>query len=239
MEVGVAGTRGTRSPDGDRPADHSQPEVPHAEAQGTLFDDAAAGPAGQHGAGLDGADQDGAGQDGMNAEPSPTEPAPDDPNIGYRGPTACAAAGITYRQLDYWDRTGLSRPSLAKARGSGTQRLYAYKDLLELKVIKQLLDGGVNLRQARRAIECLRESVGEDLTTANLVIVGEGSVLMRTGEQIIDLLRGGQGVFGIALGRVWQEVEGNLAELPAVRAEDGLLTVGQDELSRRRQRRTG
>jgi len=75
--------------------------------------------------------------------------------------------------------------------------MYAYKDLLELKVIKQLLDGGVNLRQARRAIECLRESIGEDLTTANLVIVGEGSVLMRTGEEIIDLLKGGQGVFNV------------------------------------------
>jgi len=117
--------------------------------------------------------------------------------VGFRGPQVCSIVGITYRQLDYWDRTGLSRPSLAQARGSGSQRLYAYKDLLELKVIKQLLDGGVNLRQARRAIECLRESVGEDLTTANLVIAGEGSVLMRTGEEIIDLLRGGQGVFNV------------------------------------------
>ncbi|MGD0286238.1 MAG: MerR family transcriptional regulator [Acidimicrobiales bacterium] len=117
--------------------------------------------------------------------------------VGFRGPQVCSIVGITYRQLDYWDRTGLSRPSLAQARGSGSQRLYAYKDLLELKVIKQLLDGGVNLRQARRAIECLRESVGEDLTTANLVIVGQGSVLMRTGEEIIDLLRGGQGVFNV------------------------------------------
>jgi len=117
--------------------------------------------------------------------------------VGFRGPQVCSIVGITYRQLDYWDRTGLSRPSLAPARGSGSQRLYAYKDLLELKVIKQLLDGGVNLRQARRAIECLRDSVGEDLTTANLVIVGEGSVLVRTGEEIIDLLRGGQGVFNV------------------------------------------
>jgi DNA-binding transcriptional MerR regulator len=117
--------------------------------------------------------------------------------VGFRGPQVCSIVGITYRQLDYWDRTRLSRPSLAPARGSGSQRLYAYKDLLELKVIKQLLDGGVNLRQARRAIECLRESVGEDLTTANLVIVGEGSVLVRTGEEIIDLLRGGQGVFNV------------------------------------------
>src|SRR5271165_1178142 len=104
---------------------------------------------------------------------------------GFRGPQVCGIVGISYRQLDYWDRTGLSRPSLARAAGSGTQRLYSYADLLELKVIKQLLDGGVNLRQARRAIEFLRESVGEDLRTANLVIGGDGSVMLRSGEEII------------------------------------------------------
>ncbi|MGD0943585.1 MAG: MerR family transcriptional regulator [Acidimicrobiales bacterium] len=138
--------------------------------------------------------------------------------VGFRGPQVCSIVGITYRQLDYWDRTGLSRPSLAKARGSGSQRLYAYRDLLELKVIKQLLDGGVNLRQARRAIECLRESVGEDLTTANLVIVGEGSVLVRTGEEIIDLLRGGQGVFNVVpLAGVVGEVDAAILRIEPAR----------------------
>ena len=116
---------------------------------------------------------------------------------GFRGPQVCAVIGITYRQLDYWDRTGLIQPSLARARGSGSQRLYSYRDLLELKVIKQLLDAGVDLRHARRAIECLRDAMGEDLSSANLVLVGEGSVLMRSGEEIVDLLRGGQGVFNI------------------------------------------
>ena len=139
--------------------------------------------------------------------------------VGFRGPQVCSIVGITYRQLDYWDRTGLSRPSLAQARGSGSQRLYAYKDLLELKVIKQLLDGGVNLRQARRAIECLRESFGEDLTTANLVLVGEGSVLMRTGEQIIDLLRGGQGVFNVVpLAGVVGEVDAAIRRIDSAHA---------------------
>jgi DNA-binding transcriptional MerR regulator len=137
---------------------------------------------------------------------------------GFRGPQVCGIVGITYRQLDYWDRTGLSRPSLAKARGSGSQRLYSYRDLLELKVIKQLLDGGVNLRQARRAIECLRESVGEDLTAANLVIAGEGSVLMSTGEEIIDLLRGGQGVFNVVpLAGVVGEVDAAILRIDASR----------------------
>jgi DNA-binding transcriptional MerR regulator len=141
---------------------------------------------------------------------------------GFRGPQVCSIVGITYRQLDYWDRTGLSRPSLAKAHGSGSQRLYSYRDLLELRVIKQLLDGGVNLRQARRAIECLRESVGEDLATANLVIVGEGSVLMRTGEEIIDLLRGGQGVFNVVpLAGVLGDVDAGILRIDAARAGSG------------------
>jgi len=147
--------------------------------------------------------------------------------VGFRGPQVCSIVGITYRQLDYWDRTGLSRPSLAAARGSGSQRLYAYKDLLELKVIKQLLDGGVNLRQARRAIECLRESVGEDLTTANLVIVGEGSVLVRTGEEIIDLLRGGQGVFNVVpLAGVVGEVEAAIHRIDSAHAPSSVSKPG-------------
>ena len=142
--------------------------------------------------------------------------------VGFRGPQVCSIVGITYRQLDYWDRTGLSRPSLAKARGSGSQRLYAYKDLLELKVIKQLLDGGVNLHQARRAIECLSESVGEDLTTANLVLVGEGSVLLRTGEEIIALLRGGQGVFNVVpLAGVVGEVDAAIHRIDSGRVVSG------------------
>ena len=254
MEVGVAGTRGTRSPDGDKPADHSQPEVPHAEEQGTLFDDAAAGPAGQHGSGQHGtgqhgtdqdgtaqheADQDGAGQHGMNAEPSPTEPAIDDPNTGYRGPTACAAAGITYRQLDYWARTGLVEPSVRGAHGSGSQRLYGFRDILVLKVVKRLLDTGISLQQIRAAVHHLRDRGTGDLAEVTLMSDGISVYECTSPDEVVDLLQGGQGVFGIALGRVWQEVEGNLAELPAVRAEDGLLTVGQDELSRRRQRRTG
>jgi DNA-binding transcriptional MerR regulator len=141
---------------------------------------------------------------------------------GFRGPQVCSIVGITYRQLDYWDRTGLSRPSLAPARGSGSQRLYGYRDLLELKVIKQLLDAGVNLRQARRAIDCLRESVGEDLTTANLVLVGEGSVLARTGEEIIDLLRGGQGVFNVVpLAGVVGEVDAAILRIDAARGAAG------------------
>src|SRR5271170_2787418 len=97
---------------------------------------------------------------------------------GFRGPQVCAIVGITYRQLDYWARTGLLRPSLADAKGSGSQRLYSYEDVVELKVVKQLLDSGVNLQKARRAIECLRQA-GGDLATASLVLADEHSLLTR------------------------------------------------------------
>ena len=108
----------------------------------------------------------------------------------------CAIVGITYRQLDYWARTDLLRPSITEARGSGTQRRYSYTDLVQLKVIKRLLDAGVSLQPARRAIECLR-STGDDLASANLVIDEGRSVLAHSDEEIIDLLKGGQGVLNI------------------------------------------
>src|SRR5580693_615690 len=113
---------------------------------------------------------------------------------GYRGPQVCTLIGITYRQLDYWARTGLLRPSIADARGSGTQRRYSYHDVLELKVIKQLLDAGISLQRARRAIECMRQGMGGDLAAANLVLVGTDSVLAHGDGEVVDLLRGGQGV---------------------------------------------
>jgi DNA-binding transcriptional MerR regulator len=116
---------------------------------------------------------------------------------GFRGPQVCKIVGITYRQLDYWARTDLLRPSISEARGSGTQRRYSYLDLLQLKVIKRLLDGGIDLRHARKAIECLRSS-GEDIAAANLVIEDDRA-LLRSGEEIIDLLRGGQVMFNITV----------------------------------------
>lgn len=116
---------------------------------------------------------------------------------GFRGPQVCKLVGITYRQLDYWARTGLLRPSIADARGSGTQRRYSYHDVLELKVIKQLIDAGISLQRARRAAECLRNGLGGDLASANLVLVGSDSVLARGDGEVVDILRGGQGVLNI------------------------------------------
>ena len=133
---------------------------------------------------------------------------------GFRGPQVCKLVGITYRQLDYWARTDLIRPSLADAKGSGTQRRYAYTDLVELKVIKSLLDAGVSLRSARTAIEYLRTNLGEDIGTASLVLNGTGSVLARTDGEIVDLVRKGQGVLNIVpLGGMVDELDAAILEL--------------------------
>ena len=138
-----------------------------------------------------------------------------DAAMGFRGPQVCSIVGISYRQLDYWARTDLLRPSISEARGSGTQRLYSYRDLLELKVIKQLLDAGVSLQSARRAIACLLEA-GEDLASANLVLNAVTSVLARSGEEIIDLLKGGQGVLNIVpMAGLVQELDAAITRLGA------------------------
>jgi DNA-binding transcriptional MerR regulator len=144
------------------------------------------------------------------------------PEEGYRGPQVCSIVGITYRQLDYWARTDLIRPSVADARGSGTQRQYSYRDLVELKVIKSLLDAGVSLQKARRAIEYLRDHVGTDIASASLVLNGSDSVLLvRDTGELVDLLRDGQGVFSVmALDGVKAELDAAITELrPKGRAE--------------------
>ena len=131
---------------------------------------------------------------------------------GYRGPTACHAAGITYRQLDYWARTGLVEPSVRAAQGSGSQRLYSFRDILVLKVVKRLLDTGISLQQIRAAVQHLRDRGTEDLAQVTLMSDGVSVYECTSPDEVVDLLAGGQGVFGIALGRVWQEVAGELAE---------------------------
>ena len=133
---------------------------------------------------------------------------------GFSGKQAAEVVGITYRQLDYWARTDLVRPSLADAQGSGSRRSYSYRDLLELKAIKNLLDAGIKLESVRDAFGYLRDHLGEDVTTVNLVISGNRSVLVHTGEELIDLLKRGQGVLNILpLGTVKDEVDAAIIEL--------------------------
>ncbi|MBA3266577.1 MAG: MerR family transcriptional regulator [Nocardioidaceae bacterium] len=179
--------------------------------------------------------RDAAGRQGLLFDDD-VAPMPDD--VGYRGPMACSAAGITYRQLDYWARTGLVEPTVRMAGGSGTQRLYSFRDVLLLKVIKRLLDAGVSLQQIRTAVHHLRERGTDDLTQVTLMSDGASVYECRSAEEVIDLLQGGQGVFGIAIGGVWREIEGSLSDLPS---EQAARTVDPnhpaDELSARRQSR--
>ena len=161
-------------------------------------------------------------------------------DVGFRGPVACSAAGITYRQLDYWARTGLVEPSVRTAAGSGSQRLYSFRDILVLKVIKRLLDTGVSLANIRSAVEHLRESGVDDLAQVTLMSDGASVYECRSQDEVIDLVQGGQGVFGIAVGRVWREVEGSLAELPSERIDGtpNIPEVEGDELAARRAARS-
>jgi DNA-binding transcriptional MerR regulator len=160
-------------------------------------------------------------------------PLPSD--TGYRGPTACNAAGITYRQLDYWARTGLVEPTVRGATGSGSQRLYSFRDILILKVIKRLLDAGISLQQIRTAVSHLRERGTDDLTRVTLMSDGASVYECTSNDEVIDLLQGGQGVFGIAIGGVWREIEGTLAELPSERTSTSETeSAAGDELAARR-----
>lgn len=158
-----------------------------------------------------------------------------DETVGYRGPMACRAAGITYRQLDYWARTALVEPTVRNASGSGSHRLYSFRDILVLKIVKRLLDTGVSLQQIRQAVDHLRERGVNDLAQITLMSDGASVYECTSADEVIDLVQGGQGVFGIAVGRVWREVEGTLSQLPTERLDDEVDPA--DELAQRRRRR--
>ncbi|WP_428965411.1 MerR family transcriptional regulator [Micromonospora fluostatini] len=168
-----------------------------------------------------------------------------DDSVGYRGVTACHAVGISYRQLDYWARTALVVPSVRDASGSGTQRLYSFRDLVVLKVVKRLLDAGVSLQNIRRAIEALRSRGVADLAGITLISDGTTVYECRSPEEVVDLLQGGQGVFGIAIGGAFKEIQGSLSHLPAepVAAPETSPspqpTAGDELAARRARRRAG
>jgi DNA-binding transcriptional MerR regulator len=134
---------------------------------------------------------------------------------GYRGPQTCKIVDITYRQLDYWTRTGLVIPSLQEAKGSGTQRLYSFNDLLQLKVIKSLTDAGASLQKIRQAIDYVQNHMDDDWSKVTLVTDGSGVYTLTTDQEVIDLLRKGQGVLGaiVAVDKVREQLDGTLREL--------------------------
>ena len=133
---------------------------------------------------------------------------------GFSGTRTAEVVGITYRQLDYWARTDLVRPDITDAKGSGTRRLYSYRNLLELKIIKQLLDAGIRLEVVRDVFNELRTRLGDDLTSAKLVISGSSAMLALDDGELIDLVHRGQGVLNIlALGTVQEEVDASISQL--------------------------
>ena len=152
-----------------------------------------------------------------------------DADSGYRGTVAAKAAGISYRQLDYWARTELVEPTIRGAAGSGSQRLYGFRDILVLKLVKRLLDTGISLQQIRTAVNQLREAGVSDLAQTTLMSDGASVYLCTSDDEVIDLVSRGQGVFGIAVGKVLREVETSLVELDSTPAADP-----SDELAARR-----
>ncbi|ACY21990.1 regulatory protein MerR [Gordonia bronchialis DSM 43247] len=172
----------------------------------------------------------------------PNDTVPDE-LVGYRVPSACQIAGITYRQLDYWARTSLVVPSIRGAAGSGSQRLYSFKDILVLKIVKRLLDTGISLQNIRVAVDHLRQRGVEDLARITLFSDGTTVYECTSAEEVVDLLQGGQGVFGIAVSGAMRELTGTIADFPGERADGAVSeTSPEDELAARRKnraRRTG
>ncbi len=156
-----------------------------------------------------------------------------DDTAGYRGVIAARAAGISYRQLDYWARTGLVEPTVRGAAGSGSQRLYGFRDILVLKLVKGLLDTGISLQQIRTAVGHLRESGVTDLARTTLMSDGASVYLCTSNDEVIDLLNRGQGVFAIAVSKVLRDVEATLIEINAGQSDP------MDELAQRRATRAG
>ncbi|MDJ0665084.1 MAG: MerR family transcriptional regulator [Acidimicrobiia bacterium] len=151
-------------------------------------------------------------------------------DIGYRAPQVCSLVGITYRQLDYWARTGLIKPSIQTAQGSGTQRRYSFTDIVQLKVVKRLLDAGMSLKKIRSAMSILREQLASNSPLTDVTLLSDGATIFaaHSADEVVDVFQKGQGVFGIAVGPVQQELEGELLKLvPEEAASVASITEAQ------------
>ena len=149
---------------------------------------------------------------------------------GYRAPQVCNLVGITYRQLDYWARTGLIKPSIQTAQGSGTQRRYSFTDIVQLKVVKRLLDAGMSLKKIRSAMSILREQLASNSPLTDVTLLSDGATIFaaHSADEVVDVFQKGQGVFGIAVGPVQQELEGELLKLvPEEAASVASITEAQ------------
>ncbi|OLT55287.1 MerR family transcriptional regulator [Corynebacterium sp. CNJ-954] len=156
--------------------------------------------------------------------------SPANETIGYRGTTVCQLAGISYRQLDYWTRTNLVSASIASAAGSGSHRLYSFRDVLMIKIIKTLIDAGISLQNVRKAIGHLADRGVADLSSLTLFCDGTTIYECRSADDVIDLLAGGQGVFGLAVPGLMKDLSATITQLDPTATE----VATTDELAARR-----
>ncbi|NNC76121.1 MAG: MerR family transcriptional regulator [Acidimicrobiia bacterium] len=147
--------------------------------------------------------------------PEPAEQLQPADDTGYRAPYVCKLVGITYRQLDYWARTGLLEPSIQNASGSGSQRLYSFTDIVQLKVVKRLLDAGMSLKKIRTAMDILREQLQSESPLTDVTLLSDGATIYaaHSPDEVVDIFQRGQGVFGIAVGPVQEELQGQIHDL--------------------------
>ncbi|WP_288296298.1 MerR family transcriptional regulator [uncultured Bifidobacterium sp.] len=131
----------------------------------------------------------------------------EDTRRGYRGTVASKVAGITYRQLDYWARKQIVEPSITPSHGSGSRRLYSFKDVVILAVSKRLLDAGVNLQNVTAAIGFLSRRTTAQLADVTIMCDGQQVYECTTSEQMLNLLRSGKAVFGVSVGSLWHEID--------------------------------
>ncbi|MEJ5922129.1 MerR family transcriptional regulator [Bifidobacterium thermophilum] len=143
-------------------------------------------------------------------------PDDDRPTRGYRGTVASKVAGITYRQLDYWARKQIVVPSIKASHGSGSRRLYSFKDVLILAVSKRLLDAGVNLQNVTIAIGYLMQRSISQLEHTTILSDGEHVRECRDGDTIGDVMQSGAAIFGVSVAALWHGIEDALEHEPCV-----------------------
>ncbi len=137
--------------------------------------------------------------------------------LGYTSKEACKVADITYRQLHYWDKTNLVKPSIAAADGTGSKRVYSFIDLVYLRVTAELKTEGISLQKIRRSIAYLSENFpDQSQPLANSVFLTNGAnifVLTENPDVVLDTLRSRRLVLSVAIGHIVQDTRDKIAEL--------------------------
>jgi DNA-binding transcriptional MerR regulator len=142
---------------------------------------------------------------------------------GFSVLQACRFTGCTSHQLRYWDQIGLVRPSVQSTGGRpGVRRLYSFRDLVAIKVVKALLDGGMSLQRVRRAYEYLRKKAGLEEHLSGVKLITDGQSIFRVAKddgEILDALRQGQMSFFVAIDQITRNLDQGVAEFLRDREE--------------------